>query len=245
MFPSLHDSARRLGTLAALLATSFWLAGCAPLKTATAVEFPVGPARLALPAGEWQDLGLTEVAVPLATERQQSLNVPTRMVVLRGAGAAPLAVFRVQAFRNPQAPARLLWAHACRAQLGVQVDDAAQGSPVRIDCLRIKRWANQADWLESNQPDFARTLARHALAMPQPATHLSYRLATEGGTLVDVQALVDQRLLRPPTQSNAAFLEASQPAKDWAQQLVRSVRTSVGMWDGYLPIPSFPMAIRP
>lgn len=206
----------------------------------------MGPVRLALPSGEWQDLGLSEVAVALVAESGKTLHIPARTVVLRGAGATPLAVVRVHAFRNPEAPARLLWSHTCAPQAGVQVEDAAAGSPVRIDCLRVKRWANHAAWLETNQPDFTQTLARHALiGMMQPATHLSYRLATEGGALVDVQALVDQRLLRPPTQSNAAFLQASEPAKAWAQALVQSVRTSAGMWDGYLQIPPFPLAIKP
>lgn len=62
---------------------------------------------------------------------------------------------------------------------------------------------------------------------------------------MEVQALVDQRLLRPVTRGNEAFLQATRPGKDWTQQLAQSVRTSVGMWDGHLPIPPFPLTIQP
>lgn len=245
MFPPLQKSIRRLTLAAAgLLFAGLSLTACAPLKPETR-EFPVGHVRLTLPPGQWQDLGITDISLPLASEDGARVSVPSRVVALRGPRQELWAVVQVQAFRNPEAPGRMLWTHACLPQMGVQVEDGAAGSSVRIDCLRFKRWANNAQWLETNQPLFAKTLVQHQLSLPQAASHLSYRYATEGGTFVEVQALVDQRLLRPVTRGNEAFLQATRPGKDWTQQLAQSVRTSVGMWDGHLQIPPFPLTIQP
>ena len=55
-----------------------------------------------------------------------------------------------------------------------------------------------------------------------------------------VEALIDQRLLRPTTRSNDEFLVAGRPALQWAQDLALAVRQSASMMDGHLAIPPFP-----
>lgn len=73
--------------------------------------------------------------------------------------------------------------------------DAAAGSPVRADCLRLKNWGSSAQWLEKNRPDLAQWLGgRQVVLLKQPYAYLSYRYATPTGAWVVVDALVDQRL---------------------------------------------------
>ena len=76
--------------------------------------------------------------------------------------------------------------------------------------------------------------------MSQPYTYLSYRYVTEAGVWVTVDALVDQRLLRPATRNNEEFLVAGRPALQWGHDLAQSVRVSASMMDGHLAIPPFP-----
>ena len=116
------------------------------------------------------------------------------------------------------------------------------GSRVRVDCLRFKRWVDGAQWLEKNQPDFAQWLAGRKLAVSAPYSYMSYRYATEGGAMVAVDVLADQRLLRPRTRNNEEFLVACRPALQWGHELAQAVRVSTGMMDGYLAIPPFPYA---
>lgn len=222
------------------------VAACAPLGNAHP-EYPVGRARLTLAPGQWVDLGHSEESLPLLPELGATVPLQTRIVGLRGPGQEWLAVLRIQTNSTNFPPHNpTLWTGSCPAQQGVWVEDATAASPVRIDCLRFKRWANNRDdWLGKNHPDWAQWLGMHQVQLTRPASYISYRYATEGGAYVAVTALVDQRLLIPKTRSNDEFLRSGQPAQDWMGQLRTAVQQSVGMLDGHLAVPAFPLAVSP
>ncbi len=213
-------------------------AACAPLTVPPQSEYPVGRARLVLPPGGWQDLGAADTAV-LAPAGRTLLD--TRAAALRGTQGEWLAVLRVQTNRTGDLRGFPAGAGACALQRDVTVEDAAQGSPVRADCLRLKRWGSSAQWLEKNRPDLVQWLASRSIALGQPYTYMSYRYATEAGAWVEVDALVDQRLLRPKTSNNEEFLAAGRLALQWGHEVAQAARLSVGMMDGYLAIPPFPL----
>ncbi|MBS0392000.1 MAG: hypothetical protein KGM60_01150 [Comamonadaceae bacterium] len=217
------------------------LAACAPLAPQQG-QYPVGRAQMALPPGAWQDLEVADEAVAVLPAPIGRIALQTRAVDLRGAQQELLAVLRVQTNRDNYPRESVYWTGDCPRQAGVLVEDATQGSPVRVDCLRLKRWAGSAQWLEKSEPDFAQWLDRHKLALDKPYSYLSYRYASTGGALVQVEALVDQRLLTPPVRNNEEFLRAGRPALQWAHDLRQAVRVSAGMMNGYLAIPPFPMA---
>lgn len=122
------------------------------------------------------------------------------------------------------------------------VVDAAAGSPVRADCLRLKNWGSSAQWLEKNRPDLAQWLGGRQIVLKPPYSYLSYRYATPTGAWVVVDALVDQRLLGTRPRNNEEFLVAGRPAQQWGQDLAQAARLSVSMMDGYLAVPPFPFA---
>ena len=213
------------------------LAACAPLTVPPQTEHPVGRARLVLPAGEWQDLGRADTVAPGSDGR---LTLETRAVGLRGAQGEWLAVLRVHTNRTGSWRGSAAGAGSCPAQRNVMVEDAAAGSAVRADCLRLKPWASSSRWLEQNRPDLVRWLADRTLTLRQPYIFLSYRYATEAGAWVDVDALVDQRLVQPRATNNMEFLAAGRPSLQWARDMAQSARLSVAMMDGQLAIPPFP-----
>jgi len=215
------------------------VAACAPLTAPPQAEYPVGRARLVLPPGAWQDLGASDETVSGSGSR---MPVQTRAVGLRGERGGWLAVLRVQTNRNGDLSGSPQGAGYCPSQRDVTVEDAAAGSPVRADCLRLKNWGSSAQWLEKNRPDLVQWLGTRQIALNQPYSYLSYRYATESGAWVEVDALVDQRLLRPKTRNNEEFLVAGRPALQWGHDMAQAVRLSVGMMDGYLAIPPFPFA---
>ncbi|HRG05532.1 MAG TPA: hypothetical protein PLX86_05530 [Acidovorax defluvii] len=210
---------------------------CAPLTVPPMAEFPVGRARLVLPPGAWQDLGTSDEALVGPGGR---MLLQTRAAGLRGAQGEWLAVLRVQANRTGELSGSPQGAGYCPSQQDVTVEDAAAGSPLRADCLRLKRWGSSAHWLEKNRPDLVQWLGSRKIALSQPYTYLSYRYVTEAGVWVTVDALVDQRLLRPATRNNEEFLVAGRPALQWGHDLAQSVRVSASMMDGHLAIPPFP-----
>lgn len=226
-------------------ALALLMAACAPLAPQQ-TEYPVGRARLALPAGAWEDLGVSEEAVTVLPAPESRIALQTRAVALRGEGGELLAVLRVQTNRDnyPRSPA-VNWTGACPQQRGVLVEDATAGSPVRVDCLRLKRWVEGDPWLEKNAPDFAQWLSGHRIALPldKPHSHLNYRYATANSALVEVDVLADQRLLRPRTRNNEEFLAAGRPALQWAHDLTRAARLSASMMDGHLAVPPFPFTV--
>ncbi|HRM93722.1 hypothetical protein [Diaphorobacter limosus] len=217
------------------------LTACAPLASQQA-EYPAGRARLALPAGAWEDLGTSDQAVRLLPQPDGRIALQSRVLGLRGAQQELLAVLRVQTNRGNDWQGPMFWTGSCLPQQGVAVEDATKGSRVRVDCLRFKRWVDGPQWLEKNQPDFARWLLGRKLAVSAPYSYMSYRYATEGGAMVAVDVLADQRLLRPRTRNNEEFLVAGRPALQWGHELAQAVRVSTGMMDGYLAIPPFPYA---
>jgi len=217
------------------------LTACAPLASQQA-EYPAGRARLALPAGAWEDLGTSDQAVRLLPQPDGRIALQSRVLGLRGAQQELLAVLRVQTNRGNDWQGPMFWTGSCLPQQGVAVEDATKGSRVRVDCLRFKRWVDGPQWLEKNQPDFAQWLLGRKLAVSAPYSYMSYRYATEGGAMVAVDVLADQRLLRPRTRNNEEFLVAGRPALQWGHELAQAVRVSTGMMDGYLAIPSFPYA---
>lgn len=215
-------------------AMAVMMVACAPLTVPPREEYPVGRARLVMPTEAWQDLGATEEIV------DRSL-LQTRAVGLRNAQGAWLAVVRVQTNRDGRLSGSAPWSGACPPQDNVAVQDAAASSPVRMDCLRLKRWASNAQWLDKNRPGFARWLTARQISVAQPYLHVGYWYATAGGATVVVDALVDQRLLVPRARNNEEFLAAGLPARQWARELSQAARLSIGMMDGYLAVPPFPL----
>lgn len=207
------------------------VAGCAPMTVPPQVEYPAGRARLVLPPGAWQDLGS-------ADEARAALQ--TRSVGLRGAQGEWLAVLRVQTNRTGALAGFPLAPDDCPSQLNVRVTDPAAGSPVRADCLRLKNWGTDAKWIEKNRPDLVQWLSSRQIVLKPPYSYLSYRYATQAGAWVAVDALVDQRLLSIRPRTNEEFLLAGRPAQQWSQDLAQAARLSVGMVDGFLPVPPFP-----
>ena len=241
-------SASSIGLLAALGG----LTACAPLQT-TPMPLTVGRAQLVLPPGEWVDLGASDQALTLLPEVGATLPLQTRTVGLRGPGTGSpwLAVLQVQTNNTNYLRATTRWTDTCPQQKGVLVEDATAAetskgtltSHVRIDCLRFKRLANHDGWMATNQPVLAQWLSSHIAVPSLPYSHLHYRYATQGGAYIDVQAVVDQRLLRPPTRNNTEFLAAGRPGQAWIHALALAGRQSTAQLDGKLSVPAFPIAL--
>lgn len=240
--PVLSGRWRLGGALALATCLGVGLSACAPIP-AHQESYPVGRARLVLPLGDWVELGHSEEVLPLFPELGDTIPLQTRAVGLRGRGNDWLAILVVQTNSTNTPRPHTLWTATCPQQRGVLVEDATAASPVRVDCLRFKRWADSGNWLEKNDPVLSRWLSVGKVAVGQPASHVNYRYATEGGAYVQVNALVDQRLLRPETRNNEAFLRAGQPAQAWISQLAEAARLSVGALNGVLPVPAFPIPL--
>ena len=228
---------RRLLPLLSMLAVAVFTVACAPLTVPPQSEYPVGRARLVLPAGAWQDLGTSGEAV---TGSGGHTSLQTRDVALRGAQGEWLAVLRVQTNVTSDLRGSPKGAGYCPAQQDVVVKDAADGSPVRADCLRFKLWASSPKWLEKNRSDLVQWMSSRQIALKAPYSHVGYRYVTEAGVWVVVDALVDQRLLSTRPRNNEEFLVAGRPAQQWTYDLAQAVRQSAGMVDGHLDIPPFP-----
>lgn len=231
---------RRRGWLLAA-AGALALSGCAPIP-AGPTEYSAGRTRVVLPSVAWEDLGATNEAFPFYP-LPGSFPLQTRAVALRGTDRELLAVMLVQTNRSdiPRDPAH--WTGGCPAQQDVTVEDAAERSPVRIDCLRLKRAASNGGWLEKNHPDLVRWMAQHKATPLRPVSHLNYRFATQGGSYVEVHVVVDQRLLQPKARTNEEFMRAGLPALEWSHKVAESARVSTGMADGFFPVPPFPFAV--
>lgn len=236
---------------ASLLLTVSALTACAPLQT-TPAPLTVGRAQLVLPPGEWVDLGASDQLLTLLPEVGATLPLQTRTVGLRAPGTlAWLAVLQIQTNSTNYPRAETRWTDTCPPQKGVLVEDATAAetskgtltSHTRIDCLRFKRLASHEGWMEQHQPVLTQWLVSHQAAPVQAYSHLHYRYATEGGAYVDIQAVVDQRLLRPPTHNNQEFLAAGRPGQAWIHDLALAGRQSTAQLDGKLLIPAFPIAL--
>ena len=210
------------------------------MTTPPQTEYVVGRARLVLPPGNWQDLGISEEAITGSGGRT---SLQARAVGLRGAQQGEwLAVLRVHTNATGDLSGSPQGVGYCPPQRDVTVEDTAAGSPVRADCLRLKRWGSSAQWLDKNRPDLVQWLAARQIALNQPYSYLNYRYVTAGGAWVVVDALVDQRLLRPHTHNNEEFLMAGRPALQWGHDVANAARLSVGMMDGHFAVPPFPFA---
>lgn len=224
------------------LALAVLTAACAPLSVPPKAEYPAGRARLVLPPGQWQDLGAFDETLSSPGGR---LSLQTRAVGLRGEQGGWLAVLRVQTNRTGDLVGAPQGVGDCPSQSGVIVENAAASSPVRADCLRLRLWGSNPRWLEKNQPDLARWMDSRQLTPNEPYAYLSYRYVTQAGLWVDVDALVDQRLLVPRARNNEEFLMAGRPSHQWARDLAQAVRQSAGMMDGHLALPPFPFLVPP
>ena len=217
------------------------LAGCAPLHSPDRA-LPVGRASLVLPAGPWAALEVSNQVLPLWPDPVSTVPLQTRVVGLRGADQQWLALLWVQTNNSNSPRPTTLWTGTrCPQQRGMLVEDVAQGSPVRIDCLRFKRWAASDQWLEKNEPLLVQWLDHHQVVPNAPYSHLNYRYATLGGAYVQVQALIDQRLLTPDTRNNEEFLRSGQPAYAWIHLVAQAARQSTADLNGNLPLPPFPI----
>ena len=233
----------RMAWCAAMVASAAaLLTGCAPLQPQDNA-LAVGRASLVLPAGPWVALEMSNEVLPLWPDPVSTVPLQTRVVGLRGADQQWLALLWVQTNNSNSPRPTTLWTGTrCPQQRGTLVEDVAQGSPVRIDCLRFKRWAASNQWLDKNEPLLVQWLAHHQVEVPgAPYSHLNYRYATLGGAYVQVQALVDQRLLTPDTRNSEEFLRSGQPAYAWIHQVAQAARQSTADLNGVFPVPSFPI----
>jgi hypothetical protein len=216
------------------------LSACAPMPAGPA-EYAAGRTRVVLPTVAWEDLGVSDTVLPFYPQ-PGAFPLQTRAVALRGVQRELLAVLLVQSNSNNRREATL-WTGNCPDQRDLLVEDATAASPVRIDCLRFKRWANNADWLQKNHPELARWVVEHKAEVPAPYSHLNYRFATQGGAYIEVNALVDQRLLRPKTNNNEAFLHAGRPAQEWVRKVADEAKLSTARVDGAFFVPDFPLPL--
>ncbi|MBY0236919.1 MAG: hypothetical protein K2W93_18195, partial [Burkholderiaceae bacterium] len=155
------------------LSCAVMLGACAPMTVPPKAEYSVGRSRLVLPPGAWQDLGAIDVALPLLPGSGATVPLQTRAVSLRGAQGELLAVLRVQTNRSGDLTRPVAWSGYCPQQRDVIVDDAAASSPVRADCLRFKRWASSAQWLDKNSPELVTWLDSRQIALKQPYSYFS------------------------------------------------------------------------
>lgn len=217
------------------------LAACAPLQPGQS-GYVVGNMQLALPAGDWQDLGPSTQSWPLLPELGATLPLQTRTLALRHGNTWQAVVWlQTTHHRSPPALDPTLWTDTCPTQPDVWVQDDAAGSPVRIDCLRFKRAANRTEhWMTQNHPALQQWLQAVQPGLPQPYAHISYRYATAGGAYLQVTALVDERLLLPNRGNNADYLRSGELGRAWAKQLRTAVRQAVARVDQRLVFPAFP-----
>ena len=214
------------------------LAGCAVVPPTAPLA---GRVQLLLPAGDWVDLGPAPEA--FQGEAAPPAALQTHAVGLRGADQQLLAVVLVQANPHSDPRDRHLWSTPCTGPRGVQISNPAADSPLRVDCLRYKPWADNGGWLRGQHPALADWLARQRVVPGQPYAHLDYRFSTETGAWVALHAVVDQRLLVPATRNNHEFLLAGLPGRQWSAEVARAARTSTAMLDGTLALPPFPIAL--
>lgn len=222
-----------LGAMAVVL-----MAACAPMTVPPQTEYPAGRARVVLPPGAWQDLGMVD-------DVAGRVPLQTRSLALRGPQGEWLALLRVQTNRGRELRGSPQGVGYCPRQQDVVVEDAAAASPVRADCLRFKFWGSRPEWLEKNRPDLVQWMGARRIALQQPYAYVSFRYVTEAGIWVAVDALVDQRLVSKKPRTNDEFLVAGLPLQEWARALGQSARQSAGMLDGYLSVPPFPFASGP
>lgn len=225
-----------------VIAAVLSLAACAPLQP----DLPrVGRAQLELPAGAaWEPLGGSNEVIDVLPD-DTSNDIPLSMVAwgLRGPAKELQAVMLVQTNSSNYLRDTTFWTAPCPRQEGVDVTDAAQGSPVRIDCLRYKRRADTANYLSENRPRVAEWMARHKIELSKPYSHILFRYAGTGGAFIAVDVVVDQRLVRPDTRNNEEFLHAGRPALAWGERLAEAARLSTGTMDGRLVVPPFPFTV--
>jgi hypothetical protein len=218
------------------------LCACAPMPAGPA-EFSAGRTRVVLPSSAWEDLGTFDEVLS-AMPQPASVPLQTRAMALRGARNEVLAVVLVQSHQRSDPRDRTLWTASCADEPGLWVKDAAAGSPVRVDCLRFKRWAHTSDrFLDKADPGLVRWMRGKGVAPVQPYSHLNYRYATEGGAYIEVTAVVDLRLLQLPAGNTPDYLRAGVPAQVWSEKMAKAARVSVGMADGFLAVPPFPAAL--
>lgn len=238
-----------VGARLGALALAALLAACAAPGGAPRGE--VGRYKLALPPvhdpveSDWVELtpGDGFQLSPAVAGAQNVAGLRTRAWGLRGPGSRWQALVLLHVgdvSRNP-----IPWNRVCPPVRGVVVDDAAGGSPTRIDCLRYRRWAEYEDWLPTQRPDLLAWGRRVGVDLPAPTAHLSHVLTTGWGDYVALDVLARQDLVRPRTQSNDEFLRAGLPARDWSEQVAHALRTSTAMMDGLLALPPFPFSPPP
>ncbi len=232
----------RCASAVAAAAASLFLTACAPMQPGLV---PVGRSQLQLPPGDWERIeqGGNDLFNMLPDDVSHDLPMSTQAVGMRGPQGEMLAVIVVQTNATNDPRDTTLWTHNCPAQKGVQVEDFAKGSPVRIDCLRFKRRADDEDYLTKNRPVLQEWIKQHDIEPLAPYSHVSYRYATAQGGYLLVEALVDQRLLRPKTVGTDQFLSAGKPAQEWLNQFVQAAKNSVAMLDGRFVVPPFPIAL--
>ena len=225
------------------LAAALGLAACAAPQPGLV---RVGRAEVQLPDDpRWTPLGeqASDTVTVLPGDTAHPLPMQARALGLRNARGDLLAVLRVQTNATNHPRDATLWTLACPPQKGVQVDDFAEGSPVRIDCLRYKRFVDGADYLAASNPDLAQWLDANKAWPVRPYAHVSYRYSTVEGGYVAVDVLADQRLLRPETHDSEAFLRAGRPVQAWMLQLRQAVQQSAAMLDGRFVVPPFPQGV--
>lgn len=223
---------------------------CALTLGACAVPEPsrgeVGRYKLALPeAARWTEIPVGEMfQAPLAVAgAPDAMPLRTRAWGLPAADGAwqAVAVLHVGDARRSTVTS---WAHVCPQQRGVVVTDEAAGSATRIDCLRLRRWALVEDWLDRQRPDIAQWAKQQSVRLAGSPAMVSHMFTTANGEFLMLDLLVDQRLVRPDTRDNEAFLRAGIPAQEWSERVAQSVRVASGMMDGHLALPPFPFAFH-
>ena len=220
------------------------LAACAQVKPDMV---QVGRTQVALDANpelQWKYWGREgEVLNVLPDDLTQDKPLNAKLWQMRTSLGELVGVLSVRSSMDDLNNRNTVWTEDCPKQKGVLVERTQGLNIGRVDCLRIKRTANSSDWLAENDPAMAARLETSGVYFARPVSYVSYQFTTSNAAYVEVQVLVDQRLVRPAIRSSTDFLGAGRPLVDWSQSMAQAVRGSTSYLNGVLDIPPFPYTI--
>ena len=237
---------RKVMVLLALSSAAMVLVACAPVKPQT---YAVGRTQVTFdesPQQEWRYWGSDRELIPVAP-KDLAHDEPLQAKVwqMRTSLGELVAVLAVRSNIDDLNRQATVWTQDCPKQQGVLVERTQGLNVGRVDCLRIKRTANSDSWMAQNDALMQARLKAAGIYFARPMSHVSYQYTTGNGGYVEVQILVDHRLVRPETHNSIDFFSAGRPLLIWAQDLSLAVRQSTGFMNGVLKIPLFPYPIEP
>ena len=197
----------------------------------------VGRVKLVLPQGEWVTDSKIDTPLVYGGDSLGSISSQRLVKVLVNDKIIQALLF-VSAGDHGLTKGHMEWSDRCKQKKSEYRVDATNGSFTRLDCLRVYRSMQPAEWLKKYAQKTYDELTQSGYTFASNGYQITHKIGTDNGTFIFSNMLIARSVLAGIPSAKKGATYAGMPGVAWGHQYADAARSSVTSLSGELVMPA-------